>query len=154
MDFRDAVFVRELSTANRAFSWRRHGVAEPAAIATFSGECLRSADGCTILPDPVAKSGLWMSIDHASVRRIARLARLAVCEAELPQLAAELSRVLELADQLAGAALDGVEPMAHPHAQALAWRADVVSEGDRADALLALAPDARGGLYLVPKVIE
>jgi aspartyl-tRNA(Asn)/glutamyl-tRNA(Gln) amidotransferase subunit C len=95
-----------------------------------------------------------MSIDHASVRRIARLARLAVTDAELPRLATELSRVLELADQLSSAALDGVEPMAHPHAQTLAWRADVVSETDRADALLALAPDARGGLYLVPKVIE
>jgi aspartyl-tRNA(Asn)/glutamyl-tRNA(Gln) amidotransferase subunit C len=123
-------------------------------MSTFAGERLRLASGCMILPDPVAESGLRMSIDHASVRRIARLARLAVADADLPRVAAELSRVLELADQLADAPLDGVEPMAHPHAQALAWRADAVTEGDRADALLALAPDSRGGLYLVPKVIE
>ena len=95
-----------------------------------------------------------MSIDNSTVRRIARLARLAVDEAHVPRLAGELSRVLELADQLASAPLDGVEPMSHPHAQAALLRQDVVSETDRADAFLALAPDARGGLYLVPKVIE
>jgi aspartyl-tRNA(Asn)/glutamyl-tRNA(Gln) amidotransferase subunit C len=54
---------------------------------------------------------------------------------------------------LAEAALTGVEPMAHRHAQTVNWRADAVTESDRADALLALAPDARAGLYTVPKVI-
>ena len=95
-----------------------------------------------------------MSIDHATVRRIAHLARLAVDDAQLPQLAIELSGVLDLADQLNAADIAGVEPMAHPHDQTLAWRGDAVTESDRADALLALAPEARGGLYLVPKVIE
>ena len=95
-----------------------------------------------------------MSIDHATVRRIARLARLSVADADMALVADELNRVLGLADQLAGADVSGVEPMAHPHEQALAWRPDTVSEGDRADAFLALAPDARGGLYVVPKVIE
>jgi len=95
-----------------------------------------------------------MSIDHATVRRIARLARLSVNDADLAHLADELGRVLGLADQLASADVAGVEPMAHPHEQALAWREDVVTQGDRADAFLALAPDARGGLYVVPKVIE
>jgi aspartyl-tRNA(Asn)/glutamyl-tRNA(Gln) amidotransferase subunit C len=95
-----------------------------------------------------------MSIDHATVRRIARLARLSVAEAQLPHVADELSQVLALADRLAQADVEGVEPMAHPHEQVLAWREDVVTEGDRVDAFLALAPDARGGLYVVPKVIE
>ena len=95
-----------------------------------------------------------MSIDNATVRRIARLARLATADAELPALAADLGRVLDLADRLAGADIDGVEPMAHPHEQTLVWRADSVTERDRADALLALAPEARGGYYLVPKVLE
>ena len=95
-----------------------------------------------------------MSIDNATVRRIARLARLAVGEDDLAPLAAELGRVLELADTLAGADIAGIAPMAHPHEQTLAWRADTVTETDRADALLALAPEARGGYYLVPKVIE
>jgi aspartyl-tRNA(Asn)/glutamyl-tRNA(Gln) amidotransferase subunit C len=95
-----------------------------------------------------------MPIDHATVRHIARLARLAVDEVDVARLADELVRVLDLADRLADADLAGVEPMAHPHAQVLAWRDDQVTEPDRADAFLALAPEARGGLYLVPKVIE
>ena len=95
-----------------------------------------------------------MSIDHATVRRVARLARLSVPEGDVAPLADELNRVLALADQLAAADVSGIEPMAHPHEQALAWRADVVTEKDRADEFLALAPDARGGLYVVPKVIE
>jgi aspartyl-tRNA(Asn)/glutamyl-tRNA(Gln) amidotransferase subunit C len=95
-----------------------------------------------------------MPIDHATVRRVARLARLSVGEGDVAHLADELNQVLGLADQLAAAAVAGVEPMAHPHEQALAWREDTVTEKDRADAFLALAPDARGGLYVVPKVIE
>ena len=95
-----------------------------------------------------------MPIDHATVRHIARLARFAVDDADIPRLADELARVLDLADHLGGADLAGIEPMAHPHAQTLAWRDDRVTEPDRAQVFLALAPEARGGLYLVPKVIE
>jgi aspartyl-tRNA(Asn)/glutamyl-tRNA(Gln) amidotransferase subunit C len=95
-----------------------------------------------------------MSIDHTTVRRIARLARLAVADADIEHFARELNGVLGLADQLAAADVAGIEPMAHPHAQALGWREDAVTEPDRVDAFLALAPDARGGLYVVPKVIE
>lgn len=95
-----------------------------------------------------------MSIDAATVRHIARLARLAVSDDELAPIAGELNGVLGLADQLAAAQIDGVAPMAHPHEEMLAFRADAVTEPDRADAFLALAPDARGGLYLVPKVLE
>ena len=95
-----------------------------------------------------------MSIDHATVRRIARLARLSVDDAHLENLADELNGVLQLAGELAKANVDGIEPLAHPHEQPLAMRDDVVTEGDRADAFLALAPESRGGLYLVPKVIE
>ncbi|MBS0514072.1 MAG: Asp-tRNA(Asn)/Glu-tRNA(Gln) amidotransferase subunit GatC [Proteobacteria bacterium] len=95
-----------------------------------------------------------MSIDTATVRHIARLARLAVGEDELAPVAGELSRVLDLADQLAAARIDGIAPLAHPHEQTLAWRADAVTETDRAETFLALAPDARAGLYLVPKVLE
>ena len=95
-----------------------------------------------------------MAIDSATVRHIARLARLAVAESDLAPAGAELGRLLELADKLATADTAGIEPLAHPHEQVLAWRADAVTETDRADALLALATEARGGFYLVPKVIE
>jgi len=95
-----------------------------------------------------------MSIDSATVRHIARLARLGIADGDVAPMAIELKRVLELADQLGAARIDGVEPLAHPHEQPLAWRSDKVSETDQAEAFLALAPDARGGLYVVPKVIE
>ncbi len=95
-----------------------------------------------------------MPIDHATVRRIARLARLAVDDAHVDAVAAELDGVLRMADSLQKADLDGVEPLAHPHEQRLALREDRVTEPDRADEFLALAPESRGGLYLVPKVIE
>jgi len=95
-----------------------------------------------------------MAIDSATVRRIARLARLAIDEDQLPAVAEDLTRVLGLAQMLAAVDVEGVEPLAHPHEQALTWRADVVTERDRADALLALSAEARGGFYLVPKVLE
>ncbi|MEP6939155.1 MAG: Asp-tRNA(Asn)/Glu-tRNA(Gln) amidotransferase subunit GatC [Rudaea sp.] len=95
-----------------------------------------------------------MSIDSATVRHIARLARLGIADGDVAPMAVELARVLELADQLAAAHIDGVEPLAHPHEQPLSWRSDTVSESDNAVTFLALAPDARGGLYVVPKVIE
>jgi aspartyl-tRNA(Asn)/glutamyl-tRNA(Gln) amidotransferase subunit C len=95
-----------------------------------------------------------MSIDHATVRRIARLARLEVDDAHVDAVAGELDGVLHMAGALQKADLDGVEPLAHPHEQALALREDKVTEPDRADQFLALAPESRGGLYIVPRVIE
>ncbi len=95
-----------------------------------------------------------MPLDHAAVRHIARLARLAVAEDQLDSLRSDLERVLHLFDDLAAANVDHLAPLAHPHDQSLGLRDDVVSEGDRSEALLALAPSAQGGYFLVPKVIE
>ena len=95
-----------------------------------------------------------MAIDSTTVRHIARLARLAIAEGDVAPVGAELGRLLELADHLGAADVAGIDPLAHPHDQALAWRGDAVTETDRADALLALAGESRGGFYLVPKVIE
>jgi aspartyl-tRNA(Asn)/glutamyl-tRNA(Gln) amidotransferase subunit C len=95
-----------------------------------------------------------MSLDIATVRHIARLARLAVPEDELPGLRADLERVLHLFDDLAAADVDNLAPLAHPHDQHLGLRDDAVSEGDRSEQLLALAAASQGGYYLVPKVIE
>ena len=95
-----------------------------------------------------------MAIDSTTVRHIARLARLAIADGDIGAVGVELGSLLELADRLGAADVAGIEPLAHPHDQALAWRADTVTETDHADALLALAGEARGGFYLVPKVIE
>lgn len=95
-----------------------------------------------------------MSLDHAAVRHIARLARLAVAEDQLESLRSDLDRVLHLFDDLAAANVDNLAPLAHPHDQSLGLRDDAVGEGDRSEELLALAPSAQGGYFLVPKVIE
>lgn len=95
-----------------------------------------------------------MSLDHAAVRHIARLARLAVADDQLESLRSDLERVLHLFDDLAAANVDNLAPLAHPHDQVLSLREDVVSEGDRSAQLLALAAASQGGYYLVPKVIE
>lgn len=95
-----------------------------------------------------------MSLDHTAVRHIARLARLAVREDELEILRTDLDRVLHLFDDLAAANVDNLNPLAHPHDQNLSLRDDRVAETDRSEELLALAPAAQGGYYLVPKVIE
>ncbi len=95
-----------------------------------------------------------MPLDSSTVRHIARLARIAMSDADLELAAGEMAQVLTLADQLGAAQIEGVTPLAHPHDQNLSWRPDAVSEPDRAEAFLALAPEARGGLYLVPTVLE
>jgi aspartyl-tRNA(Asn)/glutamyl-tRNA(Gln) amidotransferase subunit C len=95
-----------------------------------------------------------MSIDIATVKQIAHLARIAVREDEVADLAGELGRVLDFVGQLAQADTSGIEPLAHPLDQRLILRPDLVTESDQRDAFLALAPEAQSGLYLVPKVIE
>jgi aspartyl-tRNA(Asn)/glutamyl-tRNA(Gln) amidotransferase subunit C len=95
-----------------------------------------------------------MSLDHAAVRHIARLARLAVAEDQLESLRSDLERVLHLFDDLAAANVNHLAPLAHPHDQSLKLREDAVNETDRSERLLALAAASQGGYFLVPKVIE
>ena len=95
-----------------------------------------------------------MSLSLEQVAKVAKLARLEMSDADLARMQQQLSAILDYIDQLNQLNTDGVEPLAHPHEQALALREDKVTEPDRADEFLALAPESRGGLYLVPKVIE
>ncbi len=95
-----------------------------------------------------------MSISTTTVSRIAQLARIAISTDDLHALSVELSRVLNLADQLNAAEIAGIEPMAHPLEAGSVPRADIVTEHDQSEAFLALAPQTQAGLYLVPKVIE
>lgn len=99
-----------------------------------------------------------MSVEPETVRKIARLARLAVAEADVPGLTQELNGILGWIEQLAEVDTAGVEPMASVMAIAGSgtrrWRADVVSDGNIQDKVLANAPDAASGFFAVPKVIE
>ena len=96
-----------------------------------------------------------MSLDSATVRRIASLARIRVDDDELPRVQAEINGILGWIEQLQ--AVDGVEPMAggSPVATAAArLRQDAVTDGDRAEEVLANAPDRMGAWFGVPKVVE
>lgn len=95
-----------------------------------------------------------MSVDAATVRHIAKLARIAVSEEEVAALAPELSNILGWIEQLGEVDVAGVEPMTAVIPNTLRLRDDVVTEGDRRDEILANAPAAEHGFFAVPKVIE
>ena len=95
-----------------------------------------------------------MSIDTDTARRVAKLARIQVPEADLPELANEFSVILGFIEQLNEVDVDGIEPMTSVTPQRLKRRIDVVTDGDQAEAVLKNAPDAREGFFAVPKVVE
>jgi len=95
-----------------------------------------------------------MSVDAATVRHIARLARIAVSDSEVEALAPELSNILGWIEQLQEVDVAGVEPMTAVIPNKLRLRDDVVTEGDRQAEILANAPLAEHGFFAVPKVIE
>lgn len=95
-----------------------------------------------------------MSIERQTVEQLAKLARLALDESTLARTTSSLGDVLALIDQLQAVDTHDVEPMAHPLDAVQRLRADVVTEPDQREALLALAPVTEEGLFLVPKVIE
>lgn len=95
-----------------------------------------------------------MSVDPATVRHIAKLARIAVSEAEVDALAPELSNILGWIEQLGEVDVAGIEPMTAVIPNTLRLREDVVTEGDIQSEILANAPLAEHGFFAVPKVIE
>ena len=95
-----------------------------------------------------------MSIDTDTARRVAKLARIAVPEADLPALARELNGIIGFMEQLNEVDVTGVEPMVSVTPMRLKRRADVVTDGGMAEAVLKNAPDAREGFFAVPKVVE
>ncbi len=95
-----------------------------------------------------------MSLDKATVRNIATLARLEVREDELDHLAGELSNILQFVEQLAEVNTDGVAAMTSVAHMELPRRADVVTDGDCQSLVLANAPESHDGFFIVPKVVE
>ena len=95
-----------------------------------------------------------MSIDEATARRVAHLARIRVEETDLAPLAQELSGILDFMEQLNEVDVEGVEPMTSVTPMDLKHRADEVTDGDIQDKVLANAPDPREGFFAVPKVVE
>ncbi len=95
-----------------------------------------------------------MSIDIDTARKVAKLARIRVEEADLPALAGELSGILGFMEQLNEVDVTGIEPMVSVTPMRLARRKDVVTDGNIQALILKNAPDAREGFFAVPKVVE
>jgi len=95
-----------------------------------------------------------MHVDADMVRRIARLARLKLAEGEAEALEKELSGILDWVRQLDEVDVSGIEPMTSVVEMTLKKRADVVTDGNIADEILANAPARQDHLFVVPKVVE
>ena len=95
-----------------------------------------------------------MSVDAATVRRIAHLARIAVREAEIPHLQGELNAMLAFVEQLNEVDVRGVEPMTSVTPMEMKKRADIVDDGGIADEVVGNAPAAEDHFFVVPKVVE
>jgi len=95
-----------------------------------------------------------MSIDQQAVRRIAHLARIAVTDDEVPHLQGEINAILAFVEQLGEVDIEGVEPMTSVRPMAMKKRADEVTEGGDAAAIVRNAPATEDNFFLVPKVVE
>jgi aspartyl-tRNA(Asn)/glutamyl-tRNA(Gln) amidotransferase subunit C len=95
-----------------------------------------------------------MSLDIETVKNIALLARIRVADETLEPLARELSAIIGWVEELAEVDTDAVAPMTSVTETAPDLRDDVVTDGDRLDAVLANAPDGADAFYTVPKVVE
>jgi aspartyl-tRNA(Asn)/glutamyl-tRNA(Gln) amidotransferase subunit C len=95
-----------------------------------------------------------MSVDTATVRHIAKLARIAVTDGEVEALVPELNNILGWIEQLQEVDVSGVQPMTAVIPNTLRLREDVVTDGGKRDDVLKNAPAAEHGFFAVPKVIE
>ncbi|KQR73474.1 glutamyl-tRNA amidotransferase [Rhizobium sp. Leaf384] len=95
-----------------------------------------------------------MSVDLATVKRVAHLARIAVSEDDANRMTGELNAILGFVEQLGEVDVSGVEPMTSVTPMAMKKREDVVTDGDKADDIVANAPNSDRNFFLVPKVVE
>lgn len=95
-----------------------------------------------------------MSVDLATVKRVARLARIAVSEDEAERMVGELNGILGFVEQLGEVDVTGVEPMTSVMPMTMRKRSDEVTDGGKADDIVANAPATDRNFFLVPKVVE
>ncbi|MDI4637744.1 MULTISPECIES: Asp-tRNA(Asn)/Glu-tRNA(Gln) amidotransferase subunit GatC [Halomonadaceae] len=95
-----------------------------------------------------------MALEPQDVKRAAHLARLGLDDTDADRYVDDLTRILEMADQLQAVDTDGVAPLAHPLDATQRLRADEVTETDQRERFQRNAPAVENGLYLVPRVVE
>ncbi|MCE7028242.1 Asp-tRNA(Asn)/Glu-tRNA(Gln) amidotransferase subunit GatC [Jiella avicenniae] len=95
-----------------------------------------------------------MSVDSATVRRVAKLARIAVSDEDVTAMEGELNAILGFVEQLSEVDVSGVEPMTSVIPMAMKKREDRVTDGEKADDVVANAPASEDHFFMVPKVVE
>ncbi|WP_375567268.1 Asp-tRNA(Asn)/Glu-tRNA(Gln) amidotransferase subunit GatC [Oceaniradius stylonematis] len=95
-----------------------------------------------------------MSVDTATVKRVAKLARIRVSDDEAAHLEGELNAILGFVEQLSEVDIEGVEPMTSVTEMAMKKRQDAVTDGGKAADITANAPNSEDNFFLVPKVVE
>ena len=95
-----------------------------------------------------------MSVDQATVKRVAKLSRIAITDERAESMRDELNTILGFVEHLSEVNVDGVEPMVSVTPMRLKRRQDGVTDGNQQDKVLSNAPDAREGFFAVPKVVE
>ncbi len=95
-----------------------------------------------------------MSVDLATVKRVARLSRIAVTDEEAQRMMGELNGILGFVEQLSEVDVSGVEPMTSVTPITMRRREDVVTDGNKAEDIVANAPLSDQNFFLVPKVVE
>ncbi|HXY58077.1 MAG TPA: Asp-tRNA(Asn)/Glu-tRNA(Gln) amidotransferase subunit GatC [Methylocystis sp.] len=95
-----------------------------------------------------------MSVDSTLVRRIAHLSRIKVEDAEVEKLGHELNAILAFVEELNAVDVSGVEPLTSVLPMTMKRRQDVVTDGGKAEDILANAPEREDHFFVVPKVIE
>jgi aspartyl-tRNA(Asn)/glutamyl-tRNA(Gln) amidotransferase subunit C len=95
-----------------------------------------------------------MSVDQATVKRVAKLARIKVQDAELPRLAGELNSILGWIEQLNEVDVSGVEPLTSIVSMSMKMRSDDVTDGHYPQKIVANAPAQEDNFFMVPKVVE
>ncbi len=95
-----------------------------------------------------------MSVDLTTVKRVAKLARIAVSEEQAEKMVGELNNIIGFVEQLNEVNVDGVEPMTSVVTMTMRKRKDEVTDGNKADDIVANAPATEDHYFMVPKVIE
>ena len=95
-----------------------------------------------------------MSVDLATVKRVAHLARIAVTDEEAARMEGELNTILGFVEHLSEVDVDDVEPMTSVTPMAMKKREDVVTDGSKAEDVVANAPESTDNFFVVPKVVE
>ena len=95
-----------------------------------------------------------MSVDLTTVKRVAKLARIAVSEEQAEKMVGELNNIIGFVEQLNEVNVDGIEPMTSVVSMTMRKRKDEVTDGNKADDIVANAPATEDHYFMVPKVIE